>query len=383
MAISARILSSRDDVLSFIGCFVFVGYHFFEPNSIMRILYITRANLCLRRAHSHNILATSALLGSISGVDISVISSGKQTCLPEELFMRHDIQIKVPYTRSHWLSGFIFRSRNNFDALYVRDPRLIIEMILARMLGKKVIFEIHGSREWKGLSWLWRFAHRIAHAHIFITTLLKKYYGACQKPCAIIPTVGIDQEKYDNAKSRRIFEQGFVALYLGSQESYYDVAILVRMLARAPKQVVLVLVGIKDDGARDLKKIADELNVSDRVKIIARIDPSEIPAYLKGADVLLNPKVKGFEGSVSSKLIEYLAASRPIVASVVPADHEVLTEKNAIIVNPDPEAFASAIRGLIENSKKREELSGFAHTDAERYSNERRRALLEEFIKKI
>ena len=145
----------------------------------------------------------------------------------------------------------------------------------------------------------------------------------------------------------------------------------------------MVFVGIKDEGARDLKKIADELNVSDRVKIIARIDPSEIPAYLKGADVLLNPKVKGFEGSVSSKLIEYLAASRPIVASVVPADHEVLTEKNAIIVNPDPEAFASAIRGLIENSKKREELSGFAHTDAERYSNERRRALLEEFIKKI
>ena len=349
----------------------------------MRILYITRANLCLRRAHSHNILATAALLGSISGVDISVTSSGKQTCLPEELFVRHDVQTKVPYNRSRWLFGFIFRRRNSFDVLYVRDPRLIIEMIFARMLGKKIIFEIHGSREWRGLSWLWHFAHRIANAHIFITALLKKYYGACQKPCAVISMVGIDQAKYDNAKPRRVFEQGFIALYLGSQESYYDVAILVRMLAHAPKQVALVLVGIKDDGARDLKKIAGDLGVGDRVKIIARIDLSEIPAYLKGADVLLNPKVNGYEGSVSSKLIEYLAAARPIVASVVPADLEVLTEKNAIIVKQDPEAFASAIRDLIENPEKREELARSARMDAERYSNECRRALLEEFIKKI
>src|SRR3989344_3441537 len=116
----------------------------------MRILYITRANLCLRRAHSHNILATAALCNSVPGIGVTLVSSGRQTCSMTEMFERHDLDNKIPFQKSTWLSGYILRNRNSFDLLYVRDPRLLLEMILARMLGKKVVFEIHGSREWRG-----------------------------------------------------------------------------------------------------------------------------------------------------------------------------------------------------------------------------------------
>ncbi|MBI4121595.1 MAG: glycosyltransferase, partial [Candidatus Ryanbacteria bacterium] len=350
----------------------------------MRILYITRANLCLRRAHSHNILATASLLGGISDVDILLVSSGRQSCGVAEMFERHGAPDSVPFEKNSWLAASIVRKRKIFDVLYVRDPRLLFEMMLARALGKKVIFEIHGSREWRGLFWLWRAAFRVATAHIFITEHLKQEYGASAKHSAVIPCASVDLKRFvagDNSLRKELGTKDgtFIVLYLGSSDRYYNIDILLEMLSLLPEKVVLVVAGIKDDERARLQNHAQNLGLEKRTCLKGRVDYKDVPKYLLAADVLVNPKAHGFAGSISAKLYEYLAAGKPIVASAVPADREVLTGHNALIVESKPEAFAKAVQQLLDSPDLRARLSDAAREDAKKYTDEARAKAFAEF----
>lgn len=343
---------------------------------MIRILYATRANLCLRRAHAHNILKTVELLATSDGIEIVLAASGRFTCGFNEVLARHGIHAPFTIRRARSLVWHIIKNASAFDIYYTRDPRLAVSMIIARLLGKKIVFEIHGSHEWSFLHWLWRLAFRIAHAHIFITRALKEMYRPQKKPHAVIPCAGVDISTFDAPpKQFSSSPDAFILLYLGgSQGIYYDVNVLIDMMAYLPRNHMLVLVGLKD---------TETAKKSDRVMHMGRVNPPEISAYLRAADVLLNPKVKGYAGSISSKLYEYLAAGKPIVASVVTADREVLNERNAMIVEPTANAFAEAVQELYENPEKREQLGRQAREDAKKYTWQERQKKLLEFIKSI
>ena len=347
---------------------------------MIRILYATRANLCLRRAHAHNILKTAALLATDGACEVTIVFSGTQSCTPEEMMARHGIDVPLVARHARSLTWHIIKNTSAIDILYVRDPRLLCAMIVARLLGKKVIFEIHGSHEWPFLHWLWRLAFRIAHAHIFITRALRDEYQPREKPYTIISCAGVDPVAFDVTptplrQEYRLSPDAFILLYIGgSQGIYYDVKILIDMMALLPRNHLLFLVGLKD---------AETGGDHDRVFRIGRVNPAEIPSYLRAADMLLNPKVKGYAGSISSKLYEYLAAGKPIVASVVPADREVLNEQNAMIVEPAADAFASAVTELYENTEKRERLGRQAREDSKKYTWQERQKKLSTFIKSV
>ncbi len=350
----------------------------------MNILYITSANLCLRRAHSHNILQTASLLTTLDDVRVTLVSSGTKRCTDKEIFERHAIGGGV-LVKHYWsILAYVINRRRTFDILYARDPRLVVSMMVARyLLKKKVIFEIHGSHEWRGLLFLWKLAAWVADAHVYITKLLRDYYNLKQKPSAVIPSNGLRLEDFRHVSSRSSLslpEKAFLVLYLGSQGKYYDVSILIHALPLVNPKIVLVLVGVKDEEKKSLDDIIKACGVRDRVIFVGRVNYIDIPRYLGAADVLVNPKVRGYYGSVSSKLYEYLAAGKPIVASVVPADREVLSEENALLVAPTPEDFARALTRLLDHTDDRIRLGNKAREDSAQYGEERRKEKFQQFL---
>ena len=118
----------------------------------------------------------------------------------------------------------------------------------------------------------------------------------------------------------------------------------------------------------------------------------QLPLYQAAADILLMPygkeigisSGKGNSASISSpmKMFEYLATGRAIVASDLPVFHEVLNEKNAIFCTPDKVLdWEGALRGLLDNPKRGEQLGAQAREDAKNYSwNERARRILDGFV---
>ena len=118
----------------------------------------------------------------------------------------------------------------------------------------------------------------------------------------------------------------------------------------------------------------------------------QLPLYQAAADILLMPYSKqigissgmGNSAAISSpmKMFEYLATGRAIIASDLPVFHEVLNEKNAIFCAPDKVLdWEGALRGLLDNPKRCEQLGAQALEDAKNYSwTERARRILDGFI---
>ena len=117
----------------------------------------------------------------------------------------------------------------------------------------------------------------------------------------------------------------------------------------------------------------------------------QLPLYQAAADILLMPygkeigisSGKGNSATISSpmKMFEYLATGRAIVASDLPVFHEVLNDKNAVFCAPDKVLdWEGALRGLLDNPKRAEQLGVQARKDAQNYSwTERARRILDGF----
>ena len=134
-----------------------------------------------------------------------------------------------------------------------------------------------------------------------------------------------------------------------------------------------------------LEKMARERNILHRLMVIGRLTPSAVPPYLLAADILINPLLIQYPGSVSSKLFEYLAAGKPIVSSGGAAVREILIDgQNALLVDsPTAEHFAHAIKRIIENNNVRILLSKNALKDSRAYTWQKRAEVVSEFLKGI
>ena len=114
--------------------------------------------------------------------------------------------------------------------------------------------------------------------------------------------------------------------------------------------------------------------------------PSEIPLWLKAADVLVLPNsakkdISKFYTS-PMKLFEYMASKRPIVASNLPSLREILNKENAILlVEPDnPEALAQGIKQAMEDRNLVQTITQNAYDDVQNYTWEKRAEKILKFI---
>ena len=91
------------------------------------------------------------------------------------------------------------------------------------------------------------------------------------------------------------------------------------------------------------------------VMFTGRRPPSEIPAYVAACDILVSPRTAGTNTPL--KLYSYLRSGRPIVATDLRTHTQVLEPGTAVLVPPDPTAFAAAIGRLIDDPAERERVA--------------------------
>ena len=141
--------------------------------------------------------------------------------------------------------------------------------------------------------------------------------------------------------------------YVGQLYPLQGVEVAVRALGELSDCELHVVGGRERDIAR-LKTLADELGVSERIVFHGHVAPAKVTAFMTAAEVLIVPSRNAGRMPVvaHTKLYEYLAAGRPIVASNLPAIAEEVTDgKDVILVAPDdPKALAEGIRRVLDDS---------------------------------
>lgn len=179
-------------------------------------------------------------------------------------------------------------------------------------------------------------------------------------PCAVnFERFGITTSKEDARKQLNLPQDKKIVLYVGHLFPVKGVDVLFDahpMLV--PGEVIYFVGGTDEDIARFQKKWEDA-GKPESVVIVGRRPHQEIPTWLRAADMLSIPNTaKEAAGSIESspsKLMEYMASGRPIIASDVLGIRDVLDEGMGYFAEPDSaEAIARAVAQIVANPQEAE-----------------------------
>jgi glycosyltransferase involved in cell wall biosynthesis len=154
--------------------------------------------------------------------------------------------------------------------------------------------------------------------------------------------------------------------------------------ASALKDVLFVFVGGYAHDVERRRREAEKMSLHN-VIFRGHVPRREVPPYLYAADVLVMPYPTGVttvDFMSPMKMFDYMAASRPIVATDLPTIREVLGDgHNAILVRPDnSEALTRGIKIALENVSLAKKISEQAHKDVQNNAWDKRAERVLRFI---
>jgi glycosyltransferase involved in cell wall biosynthesis len=278
------------------------------------------------------------------------------------------------------------------DFIYQRYARFSWAGVAASLQTKRPLFlEYNGSEVWVGRHWdrvntldlLGRYErlNLAAATRIFVVSEVERNNlkragipadkivvnpnGVDVK--AFRPNVGADAKRNELGLRSDELLVGFV----GTFGPWHGVLVLAEAIKLVPADIPVrfLLVGT---GALhgEMKKLLEAEEQSGRVIFFGGVPHNQIPALLDACDVLVSPHVPlaggaEFFGS-PTKLFEYMAMGKPIVASRLGQIADVLShEKTGLLVEPgDARQLSNAIIRLTQSPQFREKLGAAARQSA-------------------
>jgi len=161
-----------------------------------------------------------------------------------------------------------------------------------------------------------------------------------------------------------------IVLYAGTFEVYQGLGTLLEAFARAHAgcpDALLVLIGGTAPQVARLREAAASLGVADDVMVLERMPQAMAARYTKGAHVLVSPRCHGTNTPL--KIYEQLASGVPLVATNILSHTQVLDDRVAFMVDPNPDSLARGlIRALTDEAARAEVVGNAKRLYAEAYS---------------
>jgi glycosyltransferase involved in cell wall biosynthesis len=198
--------------------------------------------------------------------------------------------------------------------------------------------------------------------------LVTERWGADPKRISIVPN-GVELEVFrPDAKPLGIrkelgLEGKKVVCFVGALGPWHGLEYLIQSMPCVLEDVPdaeFVLVGaMKEFGTSHLAAMAKEYGVSERMHLLGRKLPHEVPRILVESDVAVAPYPARDFGFSPLKLFEYMACGVPIVCSDLPSTREIVEDdRNGLLVPPgDIDSLAEAIVRILIDKRLGKRLS--------------------------
>jgi glycosyltransferase involved in cell wall biosynthesis len=283
---------------------------------------------------------------------------------------------KVPLDISLAFTAFARAMRGRYDAVHSHEEGIAIGIVLAALLRVPHLYDMHSSlpqqltnfafTRSRIVHWcfevLERFVVRHSRVVIVICPELKTTVQAIDQdvPCVLIENApgsgpGSDDAEAMGTTSDLRVSLGLapsqpVVLYTGTFEAYQGLDLLLDSFARVVKErpdARLVLAGGHPPQIEALRTEAASRGIADAVVFAGQRPSSEIPLYLRMANVLVSPRSSGTNTPL--KIYQYLRSETPIVATRLLTHTQVLGDDTAILTPATPEGFAEGILSALRD----------------------------------
>jgi glycosyltransferase involved in cell wall biosynthesis len=266
------------------------------------------------------------------------------------------------------------------DILHAHDSNALLPVgRAARRLGIPFVYDAHDlwtGRPRRGRSRLYFAASQLyfrilerrllprAAAHLTVSPPIARYLERAYRlpEVTLVPNyapAGAAAERLELRSlpgGEGIPEGAETVLYLGGLMAERGIEQLVRAIPLVDG-AHLVLLG---DGALagEVRRLAAELGVGERVHLLAPVPSDEVVAYAASATVGVSPIIPSclnYRYSLPNKLFQYMAAGIPVVASDFEQVRAVVggSEAGLTVDMTDPSAIASALRTLLADPSAR------------------------------
>jgi glycosyltransferase involved in cell wall biosynthesis len=281
--------------------------------------------------------------------------------------------VKVPLDVLLFLRAAFELAKARYDLVFSHEEAAFIGVLLAKLWGKPHVYDMHSSLpqqlenfEFTRLSFLIslfrgmeKFILKNSQAVIVICQdLLEKVTRlGCRRKAVLIENFldfpGEEFSAEDTAgKKKEIAPRGEkIALYAGNFEPYQGLPLLLEAAQKVRENVVFLLVGGSGPSLEEMKKLARKLGLAGRVIFVNKVPPSQIPLYVSLADVLVSPRLGGTNTPL--KIYSFLKSGKPLVATNLWTHNQVLSSKNAVLVEPDAQSLAEGISFALRSEEAR------------------------------
>jgi len=283
--------------------------------------------------------------------------------------------------------------RVRYDAIHSHEEMGFLGVWLAKRLGIPHLYDMHSSLPQQLTNFSFArsavlrkafevMEHRTIFGSDVVITICQDLYdhvhamGAGDRAILIENVMGGDVEETpqltaDQVRGRWGIPPGApLVLYTGTFEPYQGLDMLLdamAIVARTRPDARLLVVGGRDEQVQQARQKAEAAQAP---AIFTGYQPArDIPAYVEACDILASPRIKGTNTPL--KIYSYLRAGKPIVATNLLTHTQVLDDSVAMLVAPEPAAFAGAIDRLLADAALRTSIAGAAAERARtRYSRE-------------
>ncbi|MFA5070042.1 MAG: glycosyltransferase [Patescibacteria group bacterium] len=275
-------------------------------------------------------------------------------------------------------------SHNKPDLLYQRHERFnFTGVLLAKKLGIPLFLEFNSSEVWKGKHWgtmifkklgllMEKAALRGATLIFVVSQNMKDQLIAngVPAPKIVVNPNGTDPKEFSpdingrEIRDKLSINNKILYGFVGTFGVWHGVNILtdaIIKIAPGHPNLHFLIIGKGKSMREEINKIKKS-GCEDSVTFTELIPHQDIPKYLAACDVLVSPHVPladntPFFGS-PTKLFEYMAMGKPIVASSLAQIGQVLEdEKSALLVEPgNVDQLAEAIIRISDDKSLREKI---------------------------
>lgn len=290
--------------------------------------------------------------------------------------------LPIRYLKAFWR---VYREAPKFDVVYVQEHLALLHVLAAKLRGVPAVIRIMVDGSWEiahRKGWIgddtiteyqgkdygnwrvnlvrrlqrkwWAWCTRIIACSDFLRNILIETYGVPQNqvlrifnayhgpdPDTVGETRGEARAKLELQDSKRYL------LSINRLMGWKRVDGVIEALALLPNDVELLVCGDGDMEA-EWRALAARLGLAERVHFLGNVPHSEIPLYIRAADVfVLNSLYEG----LSHTLLEVQALGTPVIASRVCGNPEVVIDgESGLLVDPnDAEELAAAVRRLLDD----------------------------------
>jgi glycosyltransferase involved in cell wall biosynthesis len=196
--------------------------------------------------------------------------------------------------------------------------------------------------------------HVIAANHIWRDRLLTRSV----KPAKCTAILNYPDGSIFYRRGRTRTDEKFIMLYPGSLNRHQGMDLAIRALARITDQAPQVELHIYGEGteAGNLRKLAVELGLAQRVRFNNGVRITEVPHIMENADLGIVPKrTDGFGNEAfSTKVLEFMALGVPVVVSDSAIDQYYFTDRVVTFFKGnDEEQLAKCMLEMIHDTAKR------------------------------